>query len=498
MKFGPTRGSFLFLFEHFLRDFGLLMLVVVVAIFKGPDILLQNMGLVLVFLITPLSTIGKYFFTLYSIDEEKMIINSGLFVKKKMEIPLKAITTVDLSQNLLYQICNVFKIKADNASQTNDNAKQAEVVMVLKKADAMFVKELLEAKGNASSEDSGSVTGIASQVDDVQIRPVISCSVSDFILMGILQSKQVYIFTMLSSIYGGAIFLGSILFDDSKMSDWMNNNLHFLQSAAGIIVLVIIVYLIGAITSSVATAIRYYGYTVRDRKDALLVDFGLLTKKHYTLSKEKICGITIRQSILMRVFGYCTAEVFIIGYGDSDGKEKELSILYPIAKLNQINSVLENILPDMSFERDYHKSEKGSMHYFFFTPRVFMLIIGVIAAIIVLIELNVDSRWDLAVAGIFALIIIATIVSVYLEYKNSGIYANNKVISISSGMLAKQMIFVKTGNVESVSEQTNLLKRKKGYTSIKLGFLGPIRVAHVKAKNVKYAEFGEVQKVLDI
>lgn len=497
MKFGPTKGSFLIIFEHFIRDFGFLLLLLVLVVFKGPEVLLENGGFFLVVFISPFVTISKYLFTKYSIDDDKMIIDSGLFVKKKMEIPLKAITTVDLSQNILFQICKVYKVKADNASQTNDNAKQAEVVMVLKRDEAMQVKVLLESKGNhLITEEEKEKTALVRQKEE-QIPPIITCTVSDFILLGILQSKQLYILTTLSSIYGGFYFLYALFFEGTDPTSFLNKNFQFLKSAFGIIVLVLVIYLFGAIASSVVTAVRYYGYTVKDRRDALLVDFGLFTKKHYTLTKEKISGITIKQSVLMRIFGYCTVEVFIIGYGDTDGKEKESSLLHPIAKLSQVNTILEEILPDMSFEREYHKSEKGTLHYYFFTPRVFFVIGAIIATSVILISSGMNI-WIPAAIGIFAALIIVTIISVYLEYLNAGIYANEKVVSICNGILAKQMIFVKTGNIESVSEITNHLKKKKGYTSIKLGFLGPVRVAHIKAKNVTYERYNEVAKVLNV
>lgn len=497
MKFGPTRGNFLLIFEHFLRDFGLMLLLIIVAIVKGPEILFQNISWVVLVLITPVMSVSKYLFTKYSIDDEKVIIQSGLFMKKTMEIPLKSITTVDLSQNLLFQIFNVCKLKADNASQTNETEKDAEFVMALKKEEAMMVKSLLESKGKQRNSEDEETERLKKESEEL-LQPSVSCSVSDFILLGVLQSKQLYIITMISTIYVGYQTVYSTLFGDSDTLWWAEDFVNKISPVVGIILLLLVAYLIGMIASSVVTAIRYYGYTVTDRKDALLVKFGLLTKKSYTLSKEKISGVTIKQSVLMRVFGYCTVEVFIIGYGDSsDGKDKELSILHPIAKLSQVNYILEEILPELEFKRDYHKSEKGSLRYYFYSPRVLVAIIGIIAAGVILAENAIDFIYPWYVGGAIA-IILFTILSVYLEYRNSGIYANSRVVSICSGIFAKQMVFVKTGNIESVSERTSIWKRRKGFTTVKLGFLAPIRVSHVKARNVTYKEYDAVQSVLNI
>lgn len=489
MKFGPTRGSILLIFEHFIKNFGLLLLLLFVTIWKGPEIVLDNIQFVILVFINPIGVFVKYLLTKYSIDEEKMIIQSGFFVKKTMEIPLKAITTVDLSQNLLFQIFQVYKIKADNSSQTNDTAKQAEVVLALKKEDAFYVKTLLESKGDLQKEEK-IIT------NNEVLQPVINSTVSDFILLGVLQSKLLYILTTFSAVFGGGTYVLSILFDNADPSAWIEKLVNMFSPAEGISILVIMAYLLGTVCSAVITAVRYYNYTVKDRKDALLVEFGLFTKKSYTLNKDKISGVTIKQSILMRIFGYCTVEVFIIGYGDkSEGDSNELSILYPITKLNQVNHILNEILPEMSFERNYHKSEKGSLRYFFFCFRMFFAI-GIILGVGTAVIIENKNVYMLAILGASFVLLLITIISVFLEYKNSGIYANSKVVSICSGILAKQMTFIKTDKIESVSEKTSPWKKRKGFTTIKFGFLAPLRVSNIKARNVSYVQYEEVNSVL--
>lgn len=497
MKFGPSRGHFLGIFEHFFKNFGFLVLLIGLAFFKGPMILINNLGIVVIIFATPFVTVCKYFFTKYSIDDEKVKIESGLFVKKKMEIPLKAITTVDLSQNLLFQVFDVYKIKADNASQTNDNSKEAEVTMYLKKDDAMFVKVLLESQGNckAVADESDVETAPVIKKEDEKY-PQTTTSFQDFILMGLLQSKQTYVLAMISSVYAGVYFIGSVFINEDDATKWIETNFQMFKSALGILILVAIIYILAAIGSAVSMAVRYFGYTVTDRKDSLVVDFGLFTKKHYTLPKKKISGITITQPLLMRVFGYCTVEVFIIGYGDSNGKEKELSILCPIIRIDQASRIMGEFLPDMTFDMEYKGAEKGTFHYFFFTVRVYVLISA--AAVYSVAAMVIDKKlFHPAALATFVILGIITAISVWLEYKNSGIYANKNVVSIRDGILARKMIFVKTVNVESVSGLTNIFKQKKGYMHIRLGFLGPIRVAHIKAKNVSLKCFEDVKSVLE-
>jgi len=490
MIFGPTRGNPILIFEHFLRDFGFLILVIIVAIWKGPHILVENIQFLVIAFINPVFIFMKYIFTVYSIDEEKMTIDSGFFVKKTMEIPLKAITTVDLSQNLLFQIFKVYKIKADNSSQTNDTAKKAEVVLVLKKESALYVKNLLKAEEPLKLKEE------AQESEELESQPSITCSLSDFFLLGLLQSKLIYLISVVSIIFGGGGYVYTLLSGQEYISQLVKKVLHIFASVGGITLIIVCFYVFSTIFSAVINAIKYYNYTVTNRANALLVEYGFFTKKSYTLMKEKISGVTIKQSILMRILGYCTLEVFIIGYGDSsEDSQKELSLLYPIAKINQVDSILEQLLPEMNFNREYHKPSKAAFRYFFFCFRMFFAIALLIG---VMFNVFTGAEYKLAMLMIGGgLVFLAlTVATIYMEYQNAGMNANDQVVSISTGVLTKQMIFIKTEKIESVSEQTNFFKRKRGFTNIKLGFIAPLRVANIKAKNMTYNEYEEIQKIL--
>lgn len=495
MKFGPSRGNPLIIFEHFFKDFGLLVLAVIIAIVKGPELLLDNIQIFALVFINPIAALIKYLFTKYSITDDKMIINSGLFVKKTMEIPLKVITTVDLSQNLLFQFFHVYKIKADNSCQVNDNAKQAEIVLALKESSAYYVKSLLESK----REDT-TVTSSLIQENKMET-PTIHCSITDFFLLGALQSKFIYFITIFTTVCGGGSYLYKLFSEQLHIDKLIENFINTLTPVIGISILFFAAYIVSFLTSMVVAAIRYYDYTVINRDDALLVKYGLFTKKSYTLMKEKISGVTIRQSPLMRLLGYCTVNVFIIGYGDkSEGKEEELSLLYPVAKLNEVNTILEQLLPDMSFDRTYHKRLKGSLHYFFLCFRMFFATVLFIGVLISLFA----ARINLPYAGMIRpailvgslAILFLTVISVFLEYLNSGIYANQKVVSVCKGCFSLNMIFIKAEKLESVADRATIWKKKKGFTTIRLGFVAPLRVANLSARNISRSDYEEVQRVM--
>lgn len=482
MKFGPSKGHPVFIFENFIKDFGLLLILLPFSLFVGTEKLDNYISLFAIGLFSPIKRCIKYFSTYYSIDEYKMSVQTGVFTKKKIEIPLEAITTVDFAQNILHQIFDVYRLKIDNASQTNDFGKTAEISITLGKEQALLVKKLLMSKKN-TNEDTVAETGN----NDASKSFTIKSKMQDFILLGLFQSKLAYIIGILPVVFGIFSFIVSKITGETDIEKFLDNiEGSFLPPF--IILSVLSIYVIGSVSSTILTIIKYYNFRITDRGNSLYIEFGLFTKKTYTLMKEKISGIEVKQSLLMRVFGFATADVFVIGYGDSSEEEgQELAMLYPIFKLNKFENMLLKILPEILLKGTYKKPQKKAFRYFFICPRF-------IFSVVLLIGTCFSKTWY--IIAIAAILVLLAGISVILEYKNTGLLANTNTVSFSGGGFKRHIKYIKTEKIESITEYGFTRKRKKGITSISLGFLSPLRVSDAKVKNVSFEDFRAITSVL--
>ena len=113
----PRRGHFLIIFQKssfFSIIAGLIYLVF--TIMRGNFSTDDFMPLIILWSGFIGNTI-KYFNTTFYVENETLKVATGLFTKKKIEMPLRNITTIDLSQDILYRIFKVYKVKLDNGSQ---------------------------------------------------------------------------------------------------------------------------------------------------------------------------------------------------------------------------------------------------------------------------------------------------------------------------------------------------------------------------------------------
>lgn len=177
MTFGPKRGHIMFIFEKFFRDFGLLLVYLLMYFIIGDvQILYENAMLAVIALLMPVKRLIEYLTTYYTIDSEKLTVKSGLIKKQLQEIPLANITAVDFTQPLILQIAKVYCIHVENASSLG-NVGEGSVKIVLGAEDAVTVKKLLLAK-----HESYDI-----QVETPEAMATYRATAGDILLMGFMQ-----------------------------------------------------------------------------------------------------------------------------------------------------------------------------------------------------------------------------------------------------------------------------------------------------------------------
>lgn len=469
MEFKHRRGNFLIIFEK-LSEIPLLLISIIFSAFLLRNFDTQALFPVVLILLSPILKLINYFFTYYTLTEEHLIVESGVLNKKKIEIPFSSITTVDLSQNILYQMFKVYKIKVDNASQTNETTNQSKINLTLKVDEAIKFKQIITSTNN--------IEAVSDELED----SAIEADIGDFIKLGLLQSKFTYILSILA-VFGSLTGAIVPILEDRIVGALI---------VAFVVVALITIYLIAVIMSIIKSVLKYYNFKVLADEDTLKVQYGLLNKKSFSLQKAKINGIILKQSILMRIFKLYTAEVIVIGYGDkSEEGGMEQAIIYPIASREKVKEIMNVLLPEYSLDYSLCKSERKAIRYFFVSPLFIIAIILVIGAAIT--SLLIKNYIAIAVALAF---LVFSVVDVIQKYINAGISVGESSVVLSAGSFSKKVAIIKTKSIESITASGSIFKRRKGFVSIKLGFVAPLRVSNISSLNLPAEQFDLLEEVL--
>ncbi len=546
------KGHFLIIFDKLLSVTIVPIIVIVVALTRGGlagdtgqllSNLTQFLPLLIIALVGPIQAVLKYVFTTYQVTDKMFIVKSGVINKEKLEIPLETITTIDFTQNILFQICKVNKIRIETTVQYAGK-KDPNTVLALKEEDAIEFKQLLLSKKQAklnmmqgiSTEQNFADGGVQNansneaventsygdfanyQVTPEVVLEEIKPNLSRLIMLGLIGPKSFIVIQLIA--FAGAIggFIG--VFFENMEEEIVNGIASGLEMNSierlivditesnffvGIIVLAILVTVLIAfvfliILSAIATVIRYFDFTIKKTDKNIQINYGLLNKKKFTLTDEKVSGVALEQSLVMRFLGYYRLNVYAIGYGGGGGDESAevvMPILYPIGKKDEVLSVLNTIMPDIKQEEEFYREKKGTLRYFFYRAEVvFSLLLIAAWPILAFTQEAEVAREVIGVFGILFLLMALT--NSILSYHNAKLSLGENTLSYIKGGFNRSIIMLKTNLIETVSYNTTYLKEKRNLGHIIVQFYGPLHYSKGKVVNMRKLDFEKVRNLIKL
>lgn len=496
IRFGPRRSHPLIIFHNFFKNFGLLLALLAFCFFTGSfDALLDNLALPIVVLIAPISRLFSYLFTTYTIDDEKLFIQKGLLNRKKIELPLSTITSVDFTQSLVFQMAGVLLVNVENAAGLQGN--QTKIQLALRSESALEAKELLLGAGTGEAAvTDGEVRGY-----DPKILSRRAATLGEILMMGILQAKGLVILQVLSVAavgisFGSQLFLKESVDGEAYLLDWFTR----LDGLQMIFIVFAVLYFIGLVFSVAMTTLKYFGFTLVDREDSLYVEYGLLTRRTHTLMKSQISGAAYKQPFLMGLAGRGILEVYVAGYSLEEDNAPKDPTLFPLIREKELSDFLRLHVPAVALPDSYERPSGKSTPYFFLCPRfvlsllLFLLTLGpvVLPRLFQAVYLPwMDYLW---IAGL--LILAFTVASVLLEKSRTGIDSRPAQVSLSGGGFTRRQVFLLPEKIESVREHSSLRKKNKNMTNVLVHILAASTYSGHRVRNVSLNAFRQASACL--
>ncbi len=527
---GPQRGHFLIIFDKLFQELRATAAIVLLVLFVRRDFTTLIIFGVMVasILIRLIVKLILFRHTTYEITEDMFYVNKGVLNKQKIEIPLETITTVNLNQDLIFQWAKVCKIRVETTVQyTGTSTGDPNTILALKKDEAENFKELIlknrelklagleEKEGEGKRESQGlrrqelemAVESAKSYSDVRQDFPRVKVSASKIVLFGLLQSKWSYILILIAAVASGVgtlqDFAGEYIMELIHKLNLQERALEvttsFLENNIGTMVLIgallllvigIVLFFISIILSVGFTVIRYWGFNIEKDEKAITINYGIISKKRFSLTNEKISGVKLKQSFLMKLFGQYTVEVYAIGYGNEEGAASS-AMLFPIGKKDDIEKIMEDFLPEIEVQRDYKREKNGTLRYFFFNFGIFAT--STLTIIWLAFALVGENKTLFILAPVVAIGLLSQILRSILKYNSEKISIRDKSISYIKGGYGRQIIFLKRDLIETASFKTSIFKSKKAIGHIVLQFFGPLQFSKGRADNFRWENYEEIR-----
>lgn len=504
MLFGPERGSIFTVFDKFASNFtGSAIIIVVALMFGNRNAFFENCIVLALAFFMPVLRFIKYMHTYYSVDEETLYIKSGYFSRQSLEVPLESITTVDFSQNMMFRLLNIYSIKVDNASNYGGNGS-GKVELALKKEKAVRFKQLLLSKSHGRDKEDDKTLDLPLKCMHKQCvgegkRGKIVVPVKHLLIMGTLKSKRNALIELISA---GAALIGvvNVAFrDEAGYEDVIYRLIVSIPWIKAGAIIAIVFMMLSAVLGAVFTLVRYYGFSIQSTGEAILIEYGLFTRKKYSLLKSKISGVEFVQPLIMKAFGVGYMNIMAVGYGDVEDEEK--SLCHPLIEEKKLNEFMLQYVPELARNDEIrYDSSLRSLRYFFICPRCAFVLVLTIICIFTEILMDYFQIITFDTEGIWimlSVIIIITVVSVVLECRHSAVKVARNNISLVSGSFTVREVIVKREVVESVSDSGTLTKRRKGIVSVTMGILAPDEDSIKTVRNVPLKAFERLKNMIN-
>lgn len=283
--------------------------------------------------------LNKYL-TRFWIEDGKFIYKEGVITRKEKELDINRIQSVDFTEPIFHRIFGAVRldiltpgegIKIDTIKKSQAESIQSIIYDEKEKLnDTVEIGDYSKWPGEQTTDTE------EEQQSDLLYRMGTKSLLLMCMTSGALGAFVAIVFGFLNLI--GANFLIESYFEYFETA---------IRSAVfGIILSIVVFVIVGYLIGILILYIKYYGYSLEKRSDDLIIEHGLLEKKHKSININRVQNIIIQDSIIRRMIGYYSLTVTIT----SDSFEKEeidgTVALLPFIKKNRLYDFIEEIFPN--------------------------------------------------------------------------------------------------------------------------------------------------------
>jgi putative membrane protein len=369
-------------------------------------------------------------------DQEKsFVVEKGLFLKRKANIPYKNIHTISLKRRFFDLILGLSIIEIDTGTTASF---KSEGRLVLDKDYAIVLKNYFETK----------------KVDDSKVLPspkdfVVGTSIKSdqnhlrwYQLLALAVMKQPFLQAMLIMVIL-ILAAGSFVIQISEDASLDQNLIHLVYLClSGIVV--------STMTTMLYHLFKYFKYRYQIDQENVTYSYGLFKKVELKTPIRRINAVHLNQPLLFRIFGYYQLNLSVLGVGElSDGEQfkVESKAILPIAKLHQVKEVLEQIgFMTNAFDQEVAPNQFKHLNFVIF-PMFFCIVLNFLPYFIFTIE-NFDFT---IIIIIQVFVVLLVLIGSILSLKQHKIAFSSHEILFQRGSFTLMQTIIKKQRIQIIS-----------------------------------------------
>lgn len=366
---------------------------------------ISSMGLNILFVIMLFAfAISEYKDSMYHISEKFVSIKKGHYIKKEMDIPKDKLQMISIEKSITSKIFGASKVYIDTPGGSSKKV-DIQITISNKKIDNFLSKIIPQNR----------------------LTRAYQCGSFRMLLMTASWANPVAGLLLLSPFIKE---VGEILGEEFNELFYNTLNITYRLVTIGIspvTATVANILIIGWAFAMIVQTFRYGNFRVYKHNDMIMIKRGFIIKNTRIIFKNRITALTIRQTMIMKIFKLYSAYVKTIG----SGKEKsDKSLLVACAKKKQMQSALDGLIYINSQSKNEIRPPKKRLFSYICIP--IFLSIGVIGSLIILYIKNISRELTVLILLMTLIWSIWWIIFRIFAFKSSFLSCNDDVVIIGT------------------------------------------------------------------
>jgi putative membrane protein len=445
--------SWLFVLIQQLKSFAL---PIVVLLFTGRGNSWELWGLVGAGVLV-LVSLGQYFTYRFRVDDEGIVIRSGLLQKSLRHIPFQRIHNVALHQTLLHRVFKVAEVRLESAG----GMKAEGEMRVLSLADAHALEELVRSHGREARREAA--PGEAAPA--VATNTLLALPTSEVVRLGLISNRGMLLVAAAFGVLAqasGEIVGDAIEYVAKHAVGWSKAyELGLAGSVLAAVVLLLFALVALRLLSVLLALLQYHGFVLTETGRRLSAQRGLLTRMRASMPRSRIQAWSLRESLTHRWLGRQGLRVDSASM-ETANDNRSLRDLAPVATPAAMADLIRHLLPGHAWPMaQWRPLHPRAWRRQFAIPALFALALtGVLTFL--------NGLWGLAALALLPLFALRAVV--WARY--AGYSLEGGLVAVREGWLDKRWRFAEVRKLQSLRLAQSPFDRRHGMASLLMDTVG--------------------------
>lgn len=288
----------------------------------------------------------RYYQFLYHVDDNHLVITSGLFTRVTRNIPFERIQSIRLEQKFIHRVLNLYSLKIDTAGTSKEEIE----IPALHNDEAIAIKNYIASHNRRRPKQ---VLAEKTQ-DHAELKEkeelVFQLTLKDILRLGITGNHIRNFFLIVGGIFAISAQLGEFdaRYRIDRIFDWIYDKSEDVSFEWRFLLIIPVAMVISVLFSIGASLFTNYNLRVNRSKSGYRVTQGLINKKEQFAPYKKIQIFRWSISPLRRLLGLYNVR---IKQASSNEVNRNQSVHIPGALSKDVDRFLMKLFPSAKQER---------------------------------------------------------------------------------------------------------------------------------------------------